>query len=275
MRDKMLRVSAPPDAIDVVGTGGDASGSYNISTCAAFIVAGAGVPVAKHGNRALSSRSGAADVLGALGVRIDLRPDEITRCIYEAGIGFMFAPAHHPAMRHVGPTRVELGTRTIFNLLGPLSNPAGVKRQMVGVFSRQWVQPLAQVLKNLGAESIWVVHGSDGLDEITLTGPTFVAALENGNVRSFEVTPEDAGLGRVGGDALRGGDADANAVALQSVLDGKPSAYRDVALLNAAAALIVAGKAKDLREGVALGTKSLDSGAAAARLKHLVAISNG
>jgi anthranilate phosphoribosyltransferase len=207
-------------------------------------------------------------------VKIDLRPDQVGRCLKEAGIGFMFAPSHHPAMKNVGPTRTELATRTIFNLLGPLSNPAGVKRQMVGVFSRQWVQPLAQVLKNLGAESIWVVHGSDGLDEITLAGPTFVAALEHGNVRTFEVTPEDAGLGRVGGDALKGGDADANAMALQAVLDGKPSAYRDVALLNAAAALIVAGKARDLKEGVALGTKSLDSGAAVARLKHLVAVSN-
>ena len=193
---------------------------------------------------------------------------------HEAGIGFMFAPSHHPAMKNVGPTRVELATRTIFNLLGPLSNPAGVKRQMVGVFSRQWVQPLAQVLKNLGAESVWVVHGSDGLDEITLTGPTFVAALENGNIRTFEVTPEEAGLTRVGGDALKGGDADANAIALQSVLDGKPSPFRDVALLNAAAALIVAGRAKNLKEGVALGTKSLDSGAALARLKHLIAVSN-
>jgi anthranilate phosphoribosyltransferase len=238
-------------------------------------VAGAGIPVAKHGNRALSSKSGAADVLGALGVKIDLRPDEITRCIYEAGIGFMFAPAHHPAMKHVGPTRVELGTRTIFNLLGPLSNPAGVKRQMVGVFSRHWVQPLAQVLKNLGSESVWVVHGSDGLDEITLTGPSFVAGLENGNIRTFEVTPEEAGLNRVGADALKGGDADANAIALQSVLDGRPSPFRDVALLNAAAALIVAGRANNLKEGVALGTKSLDSGAAAARLKQLIAVSNG
>jgi anthranilate phosphoribosyltransferase len=178
-------------------------------------------------------------------------------------------------MKNVGPTRVELATRTIFNLLGPLSNPAGVKRQMVGVFSRQWVQPLAQVLKNLGAESVWVVHGSDGLDEITLSGPTFVAALDNGNIRTFEVTPEEAGLTRIGGDALRGGDADANAIALQSVLDGMPSPFRDVALLNAAAALIVAGRAKNLKEGVALGTKSLDSGAAAARLKHLIAVSNG
>src|ERR1700746_3234988 len=223
MRAKMLRVKAPSDAIDVVGTGGDGSGSVNVSTCASFVVAGCGIPVAKHGNRALSSRSGAADVLTALGVRIDLRPEQVGQCITEAGIGFMFAPAHHPAMKNVGPTRVELATRTIFNLLGPLSHPAGVKRQMGGVFSRQWVEPLAQVLKNLGSEAAWVVHGSDGLDEITLTGPTFVAALENGNIRTFEVTPEDAGLGRVGGEALKGGDADANAVALRSVLDGKPS----------------------------------------------------
>src|SRR5215217_4032684 len=274
MRAKMLRVRAPADAVDVVGTGGDGSGSVNISTCAAFIVAGAGIPVAKHGNRALSSRSGAADVLAALGVRIDLSPEIISRCISEAGIGFMFAPAHHPAMKHVGPTRVELATRTIFNLLGPLSNPAGVKRQMIGVFSRQWVEPLAHVLKNLGAESVWVVHGSDGLDEITLSGPTFVAALENGSIRTFEVTPEEAGLSRVGVDALKGGDADANAIALQSVLDGLPSPYRDVALLNAAAALVVAGRAKNLKEGVALGLKSLDTGAAASKLKRLVAVSN-
>ena len=275
MRGKMLKVDAPANAIDVVGTGGDGSGSVNVSTCAAFIVAGSGVPVAKHGNRALSSRSGAADVLASLGVRIDLAPEGVGRCIKEAGIGFMFAPAHHPAMKNVGPTRVELATRTIFNLLGPLSNPAGVKRQMVGVFSKQWVQPLAQVLKNLGSDSVWVVHGSDGLDEITLTGPTSVAALENGTIRTFEVTPEDAGLTRSGPGSLKGGDADANAVALRGVLEGKPSAYRDVALLNAAAALIVAGKAKDLKEGVAIGTKTLDSGAAAAKLKQLVAVSNG
>jgi anthranilate phosphoribosyltransferase len=187
----------------------------------------------------------------------------------------MFAPAHHPAMKNVGPTRVELATRTIFNLLGPLSNPAGVKRQMVGVFSRHWVQPLAQVLKNLGSESVWVVHGSDGLDEITLTGSSFVASLDNGKITTFEIKPEDAGLTCCNVDALKGGDADANALALQSVLNGKPSAYRDVALLNAAAALIVAGRARDLREGVAIGAKSLDSGAAAARLKHLIAVSRG
>jgi anthranilate phosphoribosyltransferase len=274
MRAKMLRVTAPADAVDIVGTGGDGSGSVNVSTCASFIVAGVGVPVAKHGNRALSSRSGAADVLSSLGVKIDLFPNDVGRCIREAGIGFMFAPAHHPAMKNVNPTRVELATRTIFNLLGPLSNPAGVKRQMVGVFSRQWVEPLARVLKNLGTESVWVVHGSDGLDEITLTGPTFVASLEGGNIRTFDVTPEEAGLSRVGGEALKGGDATANAVALQGVLDGKPGAFRDVALLNAAAALIVAGRAKTLKEGVAIGSKALDSGAAAARLKQLIAVSN-
>jgi anthranilate phosphoribosyltransferase len=274
MRAKMLRVTAPSDAVDVVGTGGDGSGSVNVSTCASFIVAGAGVPVAKHGNRALSSRSGAADCLAALGVKIDLQPDDVSRCITEAGIGFMFAPMHHPAMKNVGPTRVELATRTILNLLGPLSNPAGVKRQMVGVFSRQWVQPLAQVLKNLGAEQVWVVHGSDGLDEITLTGPTFVASLENGEIRTFEVTPEDGGLARTAQGSLKGGDAEENARALLGVLNGDAGPFRDVALLNAAATLIVAGRAKDLKQGVALGKQSIDSGAAAKKLQHLVAVSN-
>jgi anthranilate phosphoribosyltransferase len=274
MREKMLRVLAPTDAIDVVGTGGDASGSFNISTCAALIVAGAGVPVAKHGNQALSSRSGAADVLAALGVNIELTPEGVSRCIKQAGIGFMFAPAHHPAMKNVGPTRVELGTRTIFNLLGPLSNPAGVKRQMVGVFSRQWIEPLAQVLKNLGSESVWVVHGSDGLDEITTAAPTHVAALENGAVRTFEITPEELGLQRVKPEALRGGDAKENAQALIDVLKGKSGAFRDVATLNAAAALVVAARAKDLKQALALAQKSIDSGEAATRLQRLVAISN-
>jgi anthranilate phosphoribosyltransferase len=274
MRAKMLKVAAPPDAIDVVGTGGDASGSYNISTCAAFIVAGAGVPIAKHGNRALSSRSGAADVLAALGVRIDLAPDRISRCISEAGIGFMFAPAHHPAMKHVGPTRVELATRTIFNLLGPLSNPAGVKRQMVGVFSRQWVEPLAQVLKNLGSERAYVVHGSDGLDEITTSGPTTVAALDNGTVKTFEIAPEDVGLSKATPEALRGGDAEANAAALLAVLKGSKGPFRDVAVFNAAAALVVAGRAKDLKEGAAMAKKSLDSGEAEGRLDRLIHISH-
>ncbi len=274
MRAKMLGVKAPPDAIDIVGTGGDASGSFNISTCAAFIAAGAGVPIAKHGNRALSSRSGSADVLGALGVKIDLNAEQVGRCINEAGIGFMFAPAHHPAMKNVGPTRVELGTRTIFNLLGPLSNPASVKRQMVGTFSKHWIEPMAQVLGNLGSECVWVVHGSDGLDEITTTGPTSVAALENGKVRTFEVSPENAGLPRAKPEALRGGDAGENAKALLDVLKGKASAFRDVALLNAAAALIVAGKAKDLKQGAALAAKSIDSGEAEGRLDRLIAVSN-
>ncbi len=275
MRAKMLRVDAPANAIDVVGTGGDASGSYNISTCAAFIVAGAGIPVAKHGNRALSSKSGAADVLMSLGVKIDLAPEDVGRCIRDAGIGFMFAPAHHPAMKNVGPTRVELGTRTIFNLLGPLSNPANVKKQLVGVFSRHWIEPLAQVLKNLGSESVWVVHGSDGLDEITTSGPTYVAALENGKIRTFEISPDDVGLKPVKVDALRGGDADANAAALTSVLANKDSAYRDVAAMNAGAALVVAGAAKDIKGGVALARKSLESGAAKTKLERLIAVSNG
>jgi len=274
MREKMLAVEAPADAIDVVGTGGDASGSYNISTCAAFIVSGAGVPVAKHGNRALSSRCGAADVLAALGVRIDLAPDAISRCICEAGIGFMFAPAHHPAMKHVGPTRVELGTRTIFNLLGPLSNPARVKRQMVGVFSRHWVEPIAHVLKNLGSERAIVVHGSDGLDEITTAGPTRIASFENGTVRAFDVSPEDFGFPKVRPDALRGGDAKDNATALLDVLKGKKGPFRDVALLNAAAALLVAGRAQDMEGGILLAKKSIDSGEAEGRLDRLIAISN-
>jgi anthranilate phosphoribosyltransferase len=274
MRAKMLGVKAPGDAVDVVGTGGDASGSYNISTCAAFIVAGTGIPVAKHGNRALSSKSGAADVLQALGVKIDLDAAQVGRCIREAGIGFMFAPAHHPAMKNVGPTRVELGTRTIFNLLGPLSNPASVKRQMIGTFSRHWIEPMAQVLNNLGSESIWVVHGSDGLDEITTAGPTAVAELKNGKVRCFEISPEDAGLQKARPEALRGGDAGHNAEALLAVVRGKPGPFRDVAVLNAAAALIVAGQAKDLKEGAALAAKSIDSGEAEGRLDRLIAVSN-
>ncbi len=274
MRAKMLGVKAPPNAIDVVGTGGDASGSFNISTCAAFIVAGAGVPVAKHGNRALSSKSGAADVLQALGVKIDLTPEQVGTCIREAGIGFMFAPSHHPAMKNVGPTRVELGTRTIFNLLGPLSNPASVKRQMIGAFSKHWIEPMAQVLKNLGSECVWVVHGSDGLDEITTAGATSVAALENGKIRTFEITPEDAGLKRVKPEALRGGSAEDNAKALLDVLKGKPGPFRDVSMINAAAALIVAGKAKDLKEGASVAAKSIDSGEAEGRLDRLIKVSN-
>ncbi len=274
MRARMTRVAAPADAIDIVGTGGDAKGSYNVSTCAGFVVAGAGVPVAKHGNRALSSRSGAADVLSALGVRIELGPEEIARCIREAGIGFMFAPAHHAAMKHVGPARVELGTRTIFNLLGPLSNPAGVRRQLVGVFDRAWVEPLARVFSTLGSERAWVVHGADGLDEITVTGPTFVAEAKGGEVRTFEIAPSDVGLARAELSELVGGDAAENAEALRAVLEGADMAYRRIVLMNAGAALVVAGAAADLSEGVERAAASIDRGEARAVLDRLVAVSN-
>jgi anthranilate phosphoribosyltransferase len=274
MRAKMTGVAAPADAIDVVGTGGDSSGSYNVSTCAALIVAGCGVPVAKHGNRALSSRSGAADVLGALGVNVDLAPDAIAACIREAGIGFMFAPSHHAAMRHVGPARTELGVRTIFNLLGPLSNPAGVTRQLVGVFAQGWVEPIAAALAALGSAHAWVVHGSDGLDEITTTGATAVAEVTHGVVRSFEVTPESVGLARAAPGSLTGGDAAHNAAALKAVLDGAKTPYRDVAVMNAGAALVVASRAESFRAGVERAAQAIDDGSARARLDRLVAVSN-
>ncbi|OJW58822.1 MAG: anthranilate phosphoribosyltransferase, partial [Sphingomonadales bacterium 63-6] len=273
MRAKMLRVDAPADAVDIVGTGGDGTGTYNISTLASLIVAGAGLPVAKHGNRALSSKSGAADALSALGVNLDIDAEHIGRCISEAGIGFMFAQMHHSAMRHVGPSRVELGTRTIFNLLGPLSNPAGARRQLLGVFAPQWVEPLAEVLRDLGSESVWVVHG-DGMDEITTTGITKVAALEGGKIRLFELTPADFGVETATLADLKGGDGEANAAALRAVLSGARNAYRDISLCNAAAALVVAGKASTIREGMTLATRSLESGASAAALDRLVAVSN-
>jgi anthranilate phosphoribosyltransferase len=273
MRARMLTVNAPADAIDIVGTGGDGAGTYNISTLAALIVAGAGVPVAKHGNRALSSKSGTADALSCLGVKLDIGPDTIARCISEAGLGFMFAQQHHSAMRHVGPTRVELGTRTIFNLLGPLSNPAGVTQQLVGVFAPQWVVPVAEVLRDLGSKSVWVVHG-EGLDEITTTGVTQVAALENGNIRTFELTPSDFGLEKVLLADLKGGDGAHNAVALKGVLQGDATPYRDISLANAAASLVIAGRAADLREGMVLARQSLTSGAADATLERLIRVSN-
>jgi anthranilate phosphoribosyltransferase len=274
MRAKMVRVAVPAGAIDVVGTGGDGSGSYNVSTLAAIIVAACGVPVAKHGNRAASSRSGASDVLSALGVKVGIAPEHISRCVAEAGIGFMMAPTHHAAMRHVAPVRVELGTRTIFNLLGPLSNPAGVKRQLIGVFSAAWLEPLAKVLRNLGSERVWLVHGSDGLDEITTTGVTQVVALEDGVIRSFEMTPEDAGLRRADPAELRGGDAAHNAEAARAVLAGTRNAYRDIAILNAAAALIVAGRANSLPHALDQAAEALDSGAAKSVLARLVQVSN-
>jgi len=275
MRSKAVPVEAPDDAIDIVGTGGDAAGTYNISTTTGFVVAGAGVPVAKHGNRALSSKSGAADVLTALGVKIDLPPEKISQCIREAGIGFMFAPAHHTAMKHVGPTRVELGTRTIFNLLGPLSNPAGVKRLLLGVFSPMWVEPLAAVLRDLDTEAAWVVHGAGGVDEISVAGPTKVAELKDGQIRTFEISPAEAGIAEAPLDAVKGGDAQQNAEAMRALLDGAAGPYRDTVLLNAGAALIVAGKAANIREGVALAAASIDQGHARAALDKLIAVSNG
>ena len=274
MRRKMVRVKAPDDAIDIVGTGGDGAGTYNVSTLASLITAACGVPVAKHGNRAASSKSGASDVLGALGVGIGVNAQAVESCITEAKIGFMMAQTHHLAMRHVGPTRVELGTRTIFNILGPLSNPAGVKRQVIGVFSQSLLRTMAEVLRNLGSEKVWLAHGSDGLDELTTTGPTHVVALDGGEISSFTVSPEDAGLPVAKPEDLKGGDPEFNAKALRAVLAGEKSAYRDIALLNAAAALVVGGRAKDLREGVALGAQALDSGAARQTLDTLVTVSN-
>jgi anthranilate phosphoribosyltransferase len=273
MRAKALPIVAPPGAIDTVGTGGDNAGTFNISTAAAIVVAGAGVPVAKHGNRNFSSKSGAADILQALGVNLDAGVGAVQRAMNEAGIGFLMAPKYHSAMRHVGPTRVELGTRTIFNLLGPISNPAGAKRQLVGVFAATWVKPIAEVLGKLGSERAWVVHG-DGLDELTTTGTSFVAELNHGQVETFEVTPEQAGLPRAKLADLKGGEPAENAAKLRAILAGETGPIRDIVLLNAAAALIVAGKAKDLRDGVAIAAKSIASGAASRALDKLVAITN-
>src|SRR5580692_4230360 len=239
MRSKALMIDAPPGTIDTVGTGGDGSGSFNVSTASALVVAGCGVPVAKHGNRAFSSKSGAADVLTALGVNIDCDMAIVRRCLWEIGICFLMAPRHHSATRHVAPTRVELATRTIFNLLGPLSNPAGAKRQLVGVFAPEWVVPMAEVLGRLGAEYAWVVHGS-GLDEITTAGTTTVAEFKAGQVRDFEVAPEDAGLPRAPLDALKGGEPAHNAALMRGVLAGEKGPLRDITLFNSAAGFIVA-----------------------------------
>ncbi|MEM7463363.1 MAG: anthranilate phosphoribosyltransferase [Pseudomonadota bacterium] len=273
MRSRMLPVDAPDDAMDIVGTGGDAKGSLNVSTATAFVATACGIKVAKHGNRALSSKSGAADVLTALGVNLELSPDQISDCIEEAGLGFMFAPAHHPAMRHVGPTRVELGTRTIFNLLGPMCNPSGVKRQLLGVFSPKWILTIAKVLGELGSEKVWVVHG-EGYDEVTITGTTQVAELDNGTVRTFEINPEDAGFSIQSDTDIMGGDADFNAKALKALLQGEKSAYRDMVVMNAAASLIVAEKAKDMAEGATIAAAAIDNGSSLAVLDRLVAVSN-
>lgn len=274
LRARMLRVEAPETAIDIVGTGGDGHGTYNVSTLAALVVASCGIPVAKHGNRAVSSKSGASDILAALGVQIGLEPRGVECCLADAGVAFMNAPVHHAAMRHVASVRAELGIRTIFNLLGPLTNPAGVDRQLVGVFSRGWVEPMARVLRELGSKRVWVVHGSDGLDEITTTGPTFVAALDNNEIECFEITPEDAGLCRVTLADLQGGDAATNAAALRAVLDGEHGPYREIAVLNAAAALVVAGMARDIAEGAVIAARAIDEGRTAATLAALVEVSN-
>ncbi|MCR9255009.1 MAG: anthranilate phosphoribosyltransferase [Alphaproteobacteria bacterium] len=272
MRDKAVKVTAPDGAVDSCGTGGDQSGTYNVSTAVALVVAGAGVPVAKHGNRSLTSKSGGADVLGQLGVDIDCPMEQVERAMAEANVGFLMAPRHHKAVAHVMGARKELGTRTVFNMLGPLTNPGYVKRQLIGCFSKDIIRPMAEALGKLGSEKAWVVHGSDGLDEMTTTGVTHVVELANGTIREFEVTPEDAGLPKAKPEDLKGGDPVHNAAALKRLLDGETGAYRDITLLNAAGVLVVAGKAVDLKEGVALAAKSIDGGAAKQALAKLIAI---
>ena len=272
MRAKMNPARAPEGAIDIVGTGGDGKGTLNISTATAFVVAGAGVVVAKHGNRNLSSKSGAADAMTALGLDVMKGIEVSERALAEVGIGFLMAPLHHPAMRHIGPTRVELGTRTIFNLLGPLTNPAGAKRQLTGTFARAWNRPMAEVLGQLGSEAAWLVHGSDGTDELSIAGVSWVAALKGGQVREFEVHPEEAGLPVHPFEEIIGGEPAQNAAALLRLLDGETGGYRDAVLLNAAAALVVADRASSLREGAEIAAESIDSGAAKAKLAALKAI---
>lgn len=270
MREKMTRIQAPQGSIDVCGTGGDGAGTLNISTAVAFVCAASGVTVAKHGNKAASSKSGAADILTSLGVNIDADMKVLEAALFEVGTSFLWAQKHHSAMRHVGPARVELGTRTIFNLMGPMSNPAGVKRQLIGVYSRQWLMPMADALRSLGTEHAWLVHGSDGLDEITTTGPTHVVELRDGQLREFEISPDQFGLSRSTAAELKGGDPGENAEALRGLLDGAVGPYRDIVRLNAAAALLVAGKAADIGQGLALAADALDSGKAKAKLEALV-----
>lgn len=269
MRSHCLPVKAPEGAMDIVGTGGDGKGTLNISTATAFVVAGAGVPVAKHGNRNLSSKSGAADALGQLGIDVMVGPEVVEKALGAAGIGFMMAPMHHPAIRHVMPTRIELGTRTIFNILGPLTNPAGVKRQLTGAFARDLIRPMAETLGLLGSERAWLVHGSDGTDELTITGVSWVADLSDGAVTEHEVHPEEAGLPVHSFEAIMGGTPEENGVAFRALLEGERSAYRDAVLLNAAAALVVAGKAADLTEGAGRAAESIDAGRAKAAAEAL------
>ncbi|WP_050928526.1 anthranilate phosphoribosyltransferase [Aestuariivita boseongensis] len=275
MRAKCNKVRAPEGAMDIVGTGGDGKGTLNISTATAFVVAGAGVPVAKHGNRNLSSKSGAADALTQMGIDVMVGPEVVEKALAEAGIGFMMAPMHHPATAHVMPTRSELGTRTIFNILGPLTNPAGVKRQLTGAFSRDLIRPMAETLSALGSDRAWLVHGSDGTDELTITGVSWVAALEDGAVKEVDLHPEDAGLPVHPFDEIMGGTPEDNARAFRALLDGAHSAYRDAVLLNAAAALVVAEAASDLRIGVEMAAQSIDSGAAKDKIAAVARITQG
>ncbi|MEM9319118.1 MAG: anthranilate phosphoribosyltransferase [Pseudomonadota bacterium] len=272
MRAKCRPVKAPDGAMDIVGTGGDGKGTLNISTATAFVVAGAGVPVAKHGNRNLSSKSGAADALGQMGVDVMVGSEVVERALAEAGIGFMMAPIHHPAIAHVMPARQQMGVRTLFNLLGPLTNPAGVKRQLTGAYDPALLRPMAEVLGGLGSECAWLVHGGDGTDELSIAGPSHVAALQDGTVSEFEITPGDAGLPTHPFEAIVGGEPAENARAFGDLLDGEAGAYRDAVLLNAAAALVVAGKADGLKDGVPIAAESIDSGAAKERLIQLVAV---
>jgi anthranilate phosphoribosyltransferase len=274
MRAHMLPVEAPPDAIDLCGTGGDGHGTLNISTAVSFVVAAAGVPVAKHGNRAASSKSGAADILEALGVKIGLAPDAASRVLAKTGIVFLFAQTHHPAMKHVGPVRAQIKRRTIFNLLGPLASPAKVSRQLVGVFAQEWLTPYAEALKALGSVRAMVAHGKDGLDEVTSTDVTLVASLADGNISCGEIAPEDAGIERASLADLKGGSAAENAARLRALLAGETGPYRDIVLLNAAAALMVAGRAQDILAGMEQATDALASGAAATKLNALIAASN-
>ncbi|MEO0485106.1 MAG: anthranilate phosphoribosyltransferase [Pseudomonadota bacterium] len=272
MRAKCVAVSAPEGAMDIVGTGGDGKGTLNISTATAFVVAGAGVPVAKHGNRNLSSKSGAADALGQMGINVMVGADVVERALREVGIGFMMAPMHHPAIKHVMPVRQELGTKTIFNILGPLTNPAGVKRQLTGAFAPDLIFPMAETLKELGSEAAWLVHGSDGTDEIAISGSTAVAELKDGKITAREVHPEEAGLPTHPFSAILGGTPQDNGAAFQALLDGETGAYRDAVLLNAAAALVVADKVSNLKDGAALAAESIDSGAAKAKVTGLAAL---
>ncbi len=275
MRAKCLRVTAPEGAMDIVGTGGDGKGTLNISTATAIVVAGAGVVVAKHGNRNLSSKSGAADALTELGVNVMIGPEPVGRAIRDIGLGFMMAPMHHPAMRHVMPARQELGTRTIFNILGPLTNPASVRRQLTGAYSRALIRPMAETLRELGSDRAWLVHGSDGTDEISIAGETHVVELRDGRLSEFSIRPEDAGLPSHPFSSIAGGTPAMNAAALRGLLEGAASAYRDAVLLNAAAALMVADRVEDLPAGVALASESIDSGAARARIEALAAFTQG